>query len=288
MQLLNSRDATGIGRWAYRASTQSGEDYVTAPQDRVVDLLLPVDGTIFEAPARAKLAEKGWNVSQTTSLSLQPRPRSMALVIDDGSTLAHENLDEIRWAALQKLFSERNPILWVTTGSQLRSNDPHNALIYGFARTMRSEDPSLRLAVLDVESVTHDTSIEAIHTILQYLQRPPSQAEKDLEFAESDGIIHVNRILPSPSLNKAEVASILGADGQELTLCESQSCVRLVCQRQGALDALRFEEVPRTEVTLEDDFVEVDIKAAGLNFKVSNMPFTRQSFLVWVPDSNCT
>ena len=41
------------------------------------------------------------------------------------------------------------------------------------------------------------------------------------------------------------------------------------CERLGAIDSLHYSEVSTTDLPLDNDFVEVEIYAAGLNYKVS-------------------
>ncbi|KAL8903527.1 MAG: hypothetical protein Q9207_003861 [Kuettlingeria erythrocarpa] len=266
IKLPDSSDGTIVGRWGYYAATRSDEDDIA--KYRQVDLVHAHGGTALGDLAKANLVQKGWDVSEETLLCFQPRPKSIVVLIDDCGLLTRQDLNKHQWTALQKSFMECNPILWVTIGSQLGSRHPHNASIFGFARTARSEDPTLRLAVLDLESTTNGSSIDAIHAILKGLQNLPLQGPKDTEFVERAGLIYINRVQPSDTLIKADEIDTRDADSEHLVLHESQSCVRLVCPRKGALDALCFEKICQMDTKLEDDFVEVDIKAAGLNFKV--------------------
>ncbi|KAL8718942.1 MAG: hypothetical protein Q9225_003986 [Loekoesia sp. 1 TL-2023] len=227
LQLFDLHATHTIRRSACCALVKPDGDDTTDNRSKRASLINLSDDTSLGAPIRAKLLENGWNVVETSLYSFQPRHGDVVVVVDDGCALARQNLDESRWNALRKFFLECDTILWVTKGSQLQSDNPHNALIFGFARTIRSEDPSLKFMVLDLESWTRGTSIETIHSVLHYLQSSWSKTQSDVEFAESEGIIYVNRVLPNASMNKAESDYIQGAGGQEPRLFDSQSCVRI-------------------------------------------------------------
>jgi NADPH:quinone reductase-like Zn-dependent oxidoreductase len=48
---------------------------------------------------------------------------------------------------------------------------------------------------------------------------------------------------------------------------ENPLCVRIHCEKSGAIDSLHFSEISDMEMPLENDFVEVELHATGLNYK---------------------
>jgi hypothetical protein len=100
------------------------------------------------------------------------------------------------------------------------------------------------------------------------MEYPAPRTHMENEFVERRGVIHVSRILPDDLINRAKDEDISGAEPQLQSLHDRDSSVRLRCERLGNIDSLHFAEVSATELPLKDDCVEVEIFAAGLNFKV--------------------
>ena len=176
---------------------------------------------------------------------------------------------EDQWKRLQKLLNQRHKILWVTTGSQFEVTNPDNALIHGLARTIRAEDPSIRLVTLDVESAKGVNTLRAIDCVLKTMCSVVPKMQIESEFVERGCIVYVSRIQVDERLNKAARDEICGTDFHMEHLHDSNSCIRFRCERLGILDSLQYAHVSKSELPLEaDHFVEVEIFAAGLNFKV--------------------
>lgn len=217
---------------------------------------------------RESLTGHGWEISEHLLPTEPLPPKNIVLVVDELSSPILSSIRVDQWQTLQQLINGRSRILWVTTGSQLDVTNPDNALIHGLARTVRAEDPSINLTTLDVESSSSDQTIEAINTILKSLQIPPPRTHMENEFVERHGIINISRILPDELINRAETDDSHGAEIKVMPLHESETCIRLRCERVGTLDSLCYAEVSARELPLKDHCVEIEIVAAGVNFKV--------------------
>lgn len=82
-----------------------------------------------------------------------------------------------------------------------------------------------------------------------------------------DGIIMISRVLPDYSVNQAQKEDVNGADMVTRSLHDASNLVRLRCERLGTVDSLCYAEVAANELPLKDNCVEVELAAAGLNFK---------------------
>ena len=156
----------------------------------------------------------------------------------------------------------------MTNGSQFKITEPNLSLVHGFFRTIRAEDPGLSLITLDIESPTKPESVSAISATLKALAYPAPKSRIDSEFAERDGVIYVSRILPDVRVNAFKNAQSIGRELEVASLHSRSSCVRLVAERLGTLDSLVFAEIAPVELPVKENCVEVEIFAAGLNFKV--------------------
>lgn len=190
------------------------------------------------------------------------------LVLDDMTSPVLPTISGGQWKALQDLINSGHRILWVTVGSQFEVSNPQNALFHGLARSLRAEDPDLVLKTLDVESGSGCETPNAINRILLSFQTPTLHDIFETEYCERRGILYTSRILLNDVLNQAECDDSSGAVLRLKPFHGNSSCVRMQCERTGVMDSLHFSEVSTTEIPVQDGFVEVEIYAAGLNYKV--------------------
>ena len=224
----------------------------------------------FGETVKESLINRGWHLTTHHYTMLDLTPETLVLVLDDISNPLLPTISADQWRALLRLMGSGHKILWVTSGSQFQVSDPQNSMFQGFARSARAEDPRLVLKTLDVESGFSSESVEAINTILLSLPTcMPGNNGTENEYCERRGIIHISRLLPDDLLEQAERDSSVGAALQSKLFHGTTGCIRMQCERLGAIDSLHYSEVSTTELPLDDDFVEVEIYAAGLNYKVS-------------------
>ena len=148
----------------------------------------------------------------------------------------------------------------------MRVTHPDHALVFGAARTILLENPKHLVMCLDVESNT-TTSWEAIHTGLKHIQSVQDLKHVDAEFVERAGIYHTSRIVPADAMNQAEREDKEGMQLSSEVIGNHRSTIRLVCEQPGTLDALVYKQFAE-EPPLGEDEVEVEVRAAALNFKV--------------------
>ncbi|RFU28992.1 hypothetical protein B7463_g7334, partial [Scytalidium lignicola] len=214
------------------------------------------------------LEESGWEVSVHPYPFKDLKPNSTVVIVDELSSPILATITEAQWQAVKDLINREYGILWVTSGSQLIVTNPDNALVHGFFRTIRAENPMLRLTTLDVESVDSPFSISAVDRILEFLQKPAvSKTNRENEFVERGGVINVARILPDEKMNQVKNDESWGAELELKSLHDLVPCARLRAERLGTLDSLHFSEISEGELPVADGCVEVEIYAAGLNFK---------------------
>lgn len=121
---------------------------------------------------------------------------------------------------------------------------------------------------LEVESALGPETPTTIHCVLKYIQKLPPKVQIETEFVERRGILHISRMRLDEQVNKAERDISNGADPEVRDLHDSETCIRFRCERIGTLDSLHYVEVSAAEFPMRDDCVEVEIMAAGVNFKV--------------------
>lgn len=158
------------------------------------------------------------------------------------------------------LKSTRN-IVWITRGSLMDVTCPEQALVLGLARSARSENPDMRLTVLDVDPTSCCTSSAAL--TMQLLDKKVQENE----IAERDGILYIPRIMANNQLN-AKIPDGVGAAPSLQPLYQANRPLALRIGRPGLLETLHFSD--DLEIALEPlgaDDLELEVKASAINFR---------------------
>ena len=171
-----------------------------------------------------------------------------------------QNLTDQDFTLIKKLVLEATSIFWV-----VGFDDPSAAMIDGFARVVRNETPGLLFRTFHTEK---RPSLPA-ENFTKLISRAFSSTLEDDEYLVRDNLIHVSRIEEDDSLNEQINSLLPGAQGKivNMPLKEAQHPLKLCIPNPGMLDSLCLEadEVPDTD--LEEDFIEIQVKATALNFR---------------------
>ncbi|KAK8175661.1 putative PKS-like enzyme [Phyllosticta citrichinensis] len=220
-----------------------------------------IDLVHFSAPTarthqiRESLASYGWEISNHSIESESLVFKSTVLVVDELSSPLFPAITGNPWEALKKLAGSNRQILWVTDGSQFEVTRPEKAMIHGLSRTIRAEDPSVRITTLDVQESAGRHTVPIINSVLRSPSNENHHANTDHELVERRGMIYISRLISDDPVNTASDEALHGRALEELSLHDSPST------------SLCYTEVNDKELPLDDNMVEVELEAAGLNFK---------------------
>ena len=223
---------------------------------------------------QATLEGSGWTISTTSveklALLSNHEARSVVLVLDELSKPILTRIPERQWEALKLIISTGKPLLWVTKGAQTSHvTHPDNAMVQGLFRVARREDPQAKLTTLDVQSATSPATGWAIDQVLQKLL---NKAGAETEYAERDGILLVQRVVPDVPVNDFKAAEAgKGLETVTKGLHETEAQVRIQAEKIGTLQSLTWCETDVGEVPVESGMVEMEVIAVGVNFKVSRV-----------------
>jgi NADPH:quinone reductase-like Zn-dependent oxidoreductase len=192
-------------------------------------------------------------------------------------------LTPAQFATLQKLLTSAEGVLWAVRGAYEKAANPEANMITGLSRTIRSET-AMKFATLDLDAESPlaelDTA-DAVMKVFRFVFGSNSSATGELEFMERGGKFFTPRIVHDPEMNeyvhKQTNPGILeptpfGEDGRDL---------RMEMSTPGALDTLHFVDDPVAGQPLEDDEIEIEVKAIGLNFR------DRMAAKGQIPLANC-
>ena len=228
---------------------------------------LAIKSPAITSTLRSTLERSGWQITEHTYPFQNIAPRSTILILDELFAPVLTQIKSNQWQALKTLTSLGSNLLWVTKGSQYEVCEPDNALVHGLFRTIRMEDPSAKLNTLDVHSSTSPATALAIDRLLESFKNEKPKTFVETEFAERNGIIYIQRVVPDIPVNKFRSDERDGAEPVLRSLHDAEAVVTLRAERLGTFSGLQYCEVSATEIPVERNKVEIEIIAAGVNFK---------------------
>lgn len=183
--------------------------------------------------------------------------------------LASSFTDE-EFELLRQLVTTAGGLLWLTLDPY---ENPHMALMTGLLRTVRWErdlDGS-DLVILHLPTI-EDTKAIVPHVTKVYshhFNQSSMSPDRHAEYlVNAGGFIQTARIVASPPVNDfiAQRTTVLQPQLQAFGADPSRSLM-LHTSAPGRLDKLHFIDWPGAQQALKSDEVEIEIKAAGLNFR---------------------
>lgn len=178
----------------------------------------------------------------------------------DLETRFFENITEERFLTFQDLLRhyKSQRLLWLMPPAQVRCIDPRSAQTIGMFRVIRAE-LAIPLNTLEIEPT--ETGFSSL--VMKVFQKVRTREDTDKiapdrEFAVDQGVIKIGRYQPFS----------LEDEVCEKSVTESGHVKTLEIAKPGLLESLRWIEGSVPSI-LQDDQVEVETRAVGLNFRVS-------------------
>ncbi|EAW12416.1 type I polyketide synthase [Aspergillus clavatus NRRL 1] len=172
---------------------------------------------------------------------------------------------------IQSLLIQAAGVLWVSRGSTIHCERPHNTLHTGLLRALRLEHSSKRLVSLDIDPTTARWPVSAIATILDIARRrfllAQNPSHLDNEYAERGGIMCVPRVFETVDESSKTARGIESPGTKTELFHQSSQKLRLQVSTPGLLDTLGFVAEPMQINPIPEESIEVEPKAFGLNFR---------------------
>ncbi|RYP20567.1 hypothetical protein DL765_002724 [Monosporascus sp. GIB2] len=243
--------------WA--ASTPSN---VTAPKVKSVDIL---QSAAPSAQAQ-KLASELGVVLGELSIAVEVKTWSADYAPETGAHLVSlvelsddllANLSPSDFSKLQSLIDRVSSILWVTG-----SDRPEHELVTGLARTVKNEVGTVSFRVLHMGSDESDNQV-ACSVMAKLVMAGVVQDE----FLLRSGVLYTNQVVQNHTLNQ-RVEEMMNHNASVTAPLEKVRLpLKLAVGTPGLLDTLHFQIDESAVTPLEDDEVEIDVRATGLNFR---------------------
>ncbi|KAK3946253.1 reducing type I polyketide synthase [Diplogelasinospora grovesii] len=205
------------------------------------------------------------------SASLDPDGK-VCIFIDSADVSVLASPSEVVFGALKRLATRAKGLLWVSHGGSMDCANPFSALSAGFLRTLRVEDTTKRYVSLDLEADVSEWSTGAVDAVVGVFTTAFDSARDD-----ADGIVEseyaargTSILIPRIWESRKETEALAHGESQPIelgTFVQPDRELRLDVLAPGMLDTLTFCDDTDAETELAEDFVEIEPKAFGLNFR---------------------
>ena len=174
-------------------------------------------------------------------------------------------ITEAAFLSMRKLVSTCHGVIWVTND---RADEPNSQLVQGFARCIREESKGLRLVTLSLDVTKGSASIvEKILLIYRDTMLDGSDIY-EREYVERNDMLSINRMVEADHID-LHIHSRTIIQPPKLQHLHPDPLRPLVLSigTPGMLDTLEFREEPRMTSQLQDEDIEIEVKASGVNFR---------------------
>lgn len=146
---------------------------------------------------------------------------------------------------------------------------PHGSLMVGLSRAIRNENANLLLATLDVQAPQgKELDLEvAAQAIVKVATSHAQGASVDHEYAARGSTVFVPRVTKSSDLQQKLLRYESKGEAEQVSFKHADRPLKLSMKTPGLLDTFYFEEDTTYYEPLQEDWVEIEVKAVGLNFK---------------------
>lgn len=218
--------------------------------------------------------ERGMNITHCSIRdSATLAQNSRVIVIADLLDSFLMKMDEADLECLRTLFQKASSLVWVTAGGLIEGERPENGLIVGLMRAIITEMPSVKIMTIDLEAGYDQTSRNLADTILSKesaLQQVNENTKAvDAEYSYKGGLLHCSRLVPEANLNQRFLQQECSVKDAALVPLQGQPPLGISFDQAGLLSSLYFKEDQSFSAPLDDDQIEIEVRAVGLNTKVS-------------------
>ena len=181
-----------------------------------------------------------------------------------------DNMSSSSFDAVKSLLNNADGVLWLSRGATVLAERPQTAVHTGLLRTLRLENAGKKYFSLDLDPKGTAWSEASIGSIVKIFARVFNEVDFDtfdFEYTERDSQIYVPRIFENPNQNEAVAQQATKPEAKLEPFHQPERELRLDVGTPGLLDSLAFKDDPSAGEPLPDDFVEIEPKAFGLNFR---------------------
>lgn len=177
------------------------------------------------------------------------------------------DLTDENWARLRDVVLGSAGTVWVTGGAAMDTPEPLKSLMVGLARAIRNENAGVLLATLDLETAATIDMRQGCDAVLKVALEHSRGETPDGEFAARRGRVFVPRVERLPGVDASLRKYENKGDPEPVSFVGCGRPLKLTIKTPGLLDTFRWVEDETYHTPVPEDWVEIQVKAVGLNFK---------------------
>ncbi|KAL5354342.1 hypothetical protein ACLOAV_000431 [Pseudogymnoascus australis] len=166
------------------------------------------------------------------------------------------------------LLSKASKVYWVSFADSGNGITPDNALVTGFCRTARNENPNLHCFTIDIQDSLDQNSDQVLQAITAFIRTTETKIAGnqpcEFELMYRNEKMQIQRFVPSDKLPKAVSTSSEDTEIHETTFHQAERPLKIKVGKAGLLNSLVFVDDDLDD--LGPDKVEIQSYAWGLNF----------------------
>ncbi|KIX00018.1 uncharacterized protein Z518_10945 [Rhinocladiella mackenziei CBS 650.93] len=167
-------------------------------------------------------------------------------------------LNDEDFSFMQSLILKSSDVLWVSSHDQ-----PTASMASGLARSVRNECANIRFRILQAMP----KSLEVPDHLASHIVKLTTYPGTDSEFVEKEGILNVSRAVQDGAFNEELSAYLHGGKVELMPLGKCHGPQKIHVGAPGMLDSLQFEADDLAWAHLQPGYVEIEVKATGINFR---------------------
>ncbi|KAK8059864.1 hypothetical protein PG996_009794 [Apiospora saccharicola] len=176
-------------------------------------------------------------------------------------------LTDDNWDKLRDVILGSAGTLWITGGAAMDTNEPLKSLMVGLSRAIRNENAGVLLATLDLEPASSIDVEQASDAVLRVALEHSRGLTPDGEFAARGRCVYVPRVERVPNVDSSLRKYEAKGDPEPTSFTGCGRPLKLTIKTPGLLDTFRWIEDELYYEPMPEDWIEVQVKAVGLNFK---------------------
>ncbi|KAK4227024.1 putative polyketide synthase [Podospora fimiseda] len=216
-----------------------------------------------------------WTVPAVYNLNNIPsgtNSNTVYILLDDPDSPILSRATQTEFQGIKTLCTQSKGLLWLTQGGADTHPKPFSSLVPGFLRALRQEYSGKRLACLDLDPSKPPLCFECVKSITEVFRGvfdySCTSFSQDYEYAVRQGVVGIPRYVKDAVRNK----TVFHKNGERVSpklepFMQKDRPLRLTVGTTGLLDTLAFDDDTSVLEALPDDFVEIEPKAFGVNFR---------------------
>jgi hypothetical protein len=175
--------------------------------------------------------------------------------------------NDVEFNTFYSMISQAKGCLWVTRGGQIKSEVPFSSPINALLQTIRSEDPQKSVYALDLDPISSIDSESAERAVISVLcsSFDARAASDETEYSERGGRLLIPRVILQDELSSRIERGDAQRSPEIRPFFQENRPLRLEVGALGDLNSLYFDDDPESLLPLEDEDVEIRVRAVGID-----------------------